>query len=313
MLDVLAITIPFFAMIFLGAGGKALGSAGGFINDDGAKMLSRFAFYVALPPFMFLSVASNDAVEFFNFGFVWRYELATIIIFGVSGLIGRRAFALSRKEAGIFGLNTAYPNYGYIGVPMVIMAFGEEAALPMGLMLFADTVVLLGMTAFFISGEGANPIKVMGNIYKTMTRNPLVLSVVAGLIFASSGLEMPSIIEKVLELLAGAAAPSALFALGATMYGQPIRGVAEQIGSISLIKLFIQPLLVAILFLGVPGQDMLWVKVAIIAACLPVAANVYMLAEVYGTYVSRTASSVLASTVLATFSVPMILYLVTLL
>lgn len=309
MLDVLAITIPFFAMIFLGAGGKAIG----FINEDGAKMLSRFAFFVALPPFMFLSVASNNVTEFFNFGFLWRYEVTTIIIFAVSGLIGRGLFALSRKEAGIFGLNNAYPNYGYIGIPMTIMAFGEEAALPMGLMLFADTVVLLGMTAIFIAGDGRNPFKVLGNILLTMAKNPLVQSVVAALIYASSGVEMPALLERLLELLAGAAAPAALFALGATMYGQPIRAAAGQISSVSLIKLIIHPALVAALFLLIPGQDILWVKVAIMAACLPVAANVYMLSQVYETYVGRTASSVLASTVLATFTVPVILYLVTLL
>ena len=309
MLDVLAITIPFFAMIFLGAGGKAIG----FISDDGAKMLSRFAFFVALPPFMFLSVASNDPADFFNLGFLWRYEVATIIIFGVSGLLGRILFGLSRREAGIFGLNNTYPNYGYIGVPMAIMAFGEEAALPMGLMLFADTVVLLGMTAIFIAGDGQNPWRVLGNILTTMAKNPLVQSVVAGLIFASSGLAMPSVLGRLLELLAGAAAPSALFAFGATMYGQPIRGAVGQISTISVIKLMIHPALVAALFIMIPGQDILWVKVAIIAACLPVAANVYMLSQVYESYVWRTASSVLASTVLATFTVPVILYLVYLL
>ena len=74
MLDVLAITIPFFAMIFLGAGSKAIG----FITDDGTVMLSRFAFFIALPPFLFLNVASNDPAAFFNLGFLWRYEVATI-------------------------------------------------------------------------------------------------------------------------------------------------------------------------------------------------------------------------------------------
>ena len=306
MLDVLAITIPFFAMIFLGAGSKAIG----FITDDGTVMLSRFAFFIALPPFLFLNVASNDPAAFFNLGFLWRYEVATIVIFGLSGLLGRYIFALSRREAGIFGLNNAYPNYGYIGIPMVIMAFGEEAALPMGLMLFADTMVLLGMTSIFIAGDGQNPIKVLGNILKTMAKNPLVQSVVAGLLWAYSGLEMPSVLDRLLNLLAGAAAPSALFALGATVYGQPIKGAMGQIGSVSLIKLIIHPLLVAGLFLLIPGMDILWVKVAIIAACLPVAANVYMLSQVYTAYVGRTASSVLFSTMLATFTVPIILYLV---
>jgi predicted permease len=309
MFDILAITIPFFALIFLGAGSKAIG----FVGDDGARILSNFAFFVALPAFMFLAVASNNAADFFNLSFLWRYELATILIFGLSGLTAHYIFALSRKEAGIFGLNSAYPNYGYIGVPLVIMAFGEEAALPMGLMLFADTVVLLGMTALFIAGYGQNPLKILWNILLTMTRNPLLLSVLAGLAFAASGLKLPAVMDNLLVLLAGAAAPTALFALGATMYGQPIRNAAGQIGTISLIKLIIHPALVAAFFVLIPGMDPLWGKVAIVASCLPVAANVYMLSQVYNTYVGRTASSVLASTTLATFTLPLILYFVYLL
>ena len=104
MLDVLAID-TIFCHDFPRRRGKAIG----FISDDGAVTLSKFAFFVALPPFMFLSVASNDPAEFFNLSFLWRYELATILIFGISGILARSLFLLSRKEAGIFGLNTAYP------------------------------------------------------------------------------------------------------------------------------------------------------------------------------------------------------------
>jgi predicted permease len=305
MLEILAITVPFFAMIFLGAGGKAAG----FIDNDGAVVLSRFAFFVPLPAFMFLAVGNNNPADFFNFSFVWRYELATIAIFVVSAVFARTAFALSRQEAGIFGLNSTYPNYGYIGVPMTIMAFGEEAALPMGLMLFADTIVLLGLTAIFIA-DGRNPLKTLWNILLILIKNPLLLSVLAGLGFAASGLTLPSVIDRLLVLLAGAAAPTALFALGATIYGQPIRKGAGQIGTVSFIKLLIHPALVAVLFLLIPGMDIVWVQTAIVASCLPVAANVYILSQAYNTYIGRTASSVLASTVLATFTVPLILYFV---
>ena len=306
MIDILAITIPFFAMIFLGS----IGKASGFISELGTEALSKFAFFVALPPFMFLAIASNDPANFFNLSFLWRYELATIIIFGISGLGARTIFRLARHEAGIFGLNTAYPNYGYIGIPMTIMAFGPDAALPMGLLLFADTIVLLAMTSIFVAGEGQNLLKIIANILITMAKNPLIQAVVAGLLFAASGLEMPSVIDRLLNLLAGAAAPSALFALGATIYGQPVRSALAQISAVSFVKLLIHPALVATLFLLVPGIDPLWAKVAIIASCLPVAANVYMLSQVYQSYITTTASSVLVSTLLATFTVPVILYLV---
>lgn len=306
MFDVLAISIPFFGLIFLGTAARSVN----FCDESGARLLSKFAFLIALPPFLFYHIASNNPAEFFNLGFLWRYELITIVVFGASGIIARLFFGLSRDESGIFGLNTAYPNYGYMGVPLVILAFGEEAALPMGLMLFADTVVLLGMTALFVSGEGSNIFIILWRILVTMAKNPLLQSVVAGLLFASSGLTMPVVMERFVLLLAGAAAPAALFALGATLYGQPLRAAAGEISVITFMKLIIHPVLVAAVFLLIPGQDPLWIKTAIMAACLPVAANVFMLSQFYDAYTGRTASSILASTVLATFTVPVILYLV---
>ena len=305
MLEVLTISIPFFALIFLGYGARRAD----FCNADGAALLSRFAFFVALPPLLFLSVAANDPADILNWGFIWRYELATIIMFLLAALVARIFFPLSREEQGIFGLNAAYPNYGYMGVPLSIMAFGDAAALAAGLILLADTIVLLGLTACFVSKEGGSIIKAIGGIALTMVKNPLLLSVVAGLLFAASGLVLPQVALNLMELLANAAPPVALFALGATLHGQKFSGVWGEIGSLSLLKLVLHPLLVACLFLMVPGQGEIWVNVAILSACLPVAANVFMLSHVYGAYTGRTATTILITTAIATFTVPVVLYM----
>ena len=110
-------------------------------------------------------------------------------------------------------------------------------------------------------------------------------------------------------MLADAAPPVALFALGATLYGQPIRAAAAEVSVIGLFKLVIHPLLVAALFLLIPGQDIVWIKVAILSACLPVAANVFMLADHYQTYAGRSASAIFVSTLLASLTVPVVLYI----
>jgi len=309
MLDVLSLSIPFFALIFLGLGARFIS----FCDENGAKLLSQFAFFVALPPFMFINIAKSDAREILNWGFVWRYEAGTIIVFLLSVVIGRFFFRLTRSETGIFGLNSVYPNYGYMGVPLAILAFGEAAALPMALILLADTVVLLGMTSIFVSKEGQGGLDVIWQIARTMVRNPLMISVVGGLVFSASGLAMPLVADRFINMLAGAAAPVALFALGATLYGQPIRSAMAELNTLTFIKLLVHPWLIAFLFLFFPGQDNLWVKVAIVSSCLPVAANVFMLSHVYGAYTGRTASTIFLSTMVATLTVPIILYLVFLL
>ena len=304
MLDVLNISIPFFALIFLGFGAHAIG----FIDVAGARTMSKFAFFVTLPPFMFLKITASDPAAILNWGFVWRYESSTILIYLTAALIAQLLFRLGRLESGIFGLNVAYPNYGYIGIPLAILAFGDEAALPMALILFADTIVLLTLTACFVSGKEGGPVAAIKRISFTMIANPLVIAVLAGLLFSASGLILPKIPQQFGTLLAGAAAPVALFALGATLFGQPVRAAAAEVSAISLLKLILHPLLVALFFLGLPGQEPLWVKVAILSSCLPVAANVFMLANHYGSYTGRTASAILMSTALASATVPIILY-----
>mgnify|MGYP001441509500 FL=1 len=304
MLDVLNISIPFFALIFLGFGAHAIG----FIDVAGARTMSKFAFYVTLPPFMFLKITASDPAAILNWGFIWRYESSTILIYLTAALIARLLFRLGRLESGIFGLNVAYPNYGYMGIPLAILAFGDEAALPMALILFADTIVLLTLTACFVSGNGGGPVAAVKRISFTMIANPLVIAVLAGLLFSASGLILPKIPQQFGTLLAGAAAPVALFALGATLFGQPVRAAAAEVSTISLLKLILHPLLVALFFLGLPGQEPIWVKVAILSSCLPVAANVFMLANHYGAYTGRTASAILMSTALASATVPIILY-----
>ena len=304
MFDVLNISIPFFALIFLGFGAHAIG----FIDVAGARTMSKFAFYVTLPPFMFLKITASDPAAILNWGFIWRYESSTILIYLTAALIAQLLFRLGRLESGIFGLNVAYPNYGYMGIPLAILAFGDEAALPMALILFADTIVLLTLTACFVSGNEGGPVATIKRISFTMIANPLVIAVLAGLLFSASGLILPKIPQQFGTLLAGAAAPVALFALGATLFGQPVRAAAAEVSAISLLKLILHPLLVALFFLGLPGQEPLWVKVAILSSCLPVAANVFMLANHYGAYTGRTASAILVSTALASATVPIILY-----
>ena len=305
MLEVLAISVPFFALIFMGLAAHAWG----FCNAEGATLLSRYAFYVALPPFLFLKIAANDPADILNWGFIWRYEAATVAIFLLAAGLARVFFRLSRGEMGIFGLNATYPNYGYIGVPLCILAFGDEAALPLGLIMLVDTIVLLALTSVFVSDGGGGLLRALGRMAATMARNPLLQSVVLGLAFGATGWHMPVIADRLLVMLAGAAAPVALFALGATLYGQPVRSAAGELGAVSLVKLVLHPLLVAALFIMLPGQGEVWVKSAITAACLPTAANAYILAQVYGAYAGRTASSIFLSTVLATATLPVVLYM----
>ena len=115
---------------------------------------------------------------------------------------------------------------------------------------------------------------------------------------------------KTLDMVADAAPAVALFALGATVYGQPLKNAAGELTAISVARLVIHPALMAVFFLALPGVEPLWIKAALISACLPVAANVFVLSDNYGGYAGRSASAILVTTVIASVTVPVALYLI---
>ena len=308
--DILSLTIPFFGIILLGAFSRS----SGFFDEQAGRILARFAFFVVLPAFMFVSITSAPVSEVANPHFILRYEAVTIIIFALGIVFATRALRLSGRSSGIFALNATYPNYGYIGVPLAILAFGEGAVVPMSLILVCDSIMLLLLTAIFTRDKGSGDLSsALVQMLRSMSRNPLLLSVLTGFIFSASGLTLPQMPIFFLDMLAGAAAPTALFALGITLVGQPIRSARAELGTITILKLVIHPLLMAAVMLTMPGLDMLWIQTAILFACLPVAANVFALSEFYQAYSGRTATSIMLTTLIASVSVPATLYALTML
>ncbi|MDG1030136.1 MAG: AEC family transporter, partial [Alphaproteobacteria bacterium] len=308
--DILSLTIPFFGIILLGAFSRS----SGFFDEQAGRILARFAFFVVLPAFMFVSITSAPVSEVANPHFILGYEAVTIIIFGLGIVFATRILGLAGRSSGIFALNATYPNYGYIGVPLAILAFGEGAVVPMSLILVCDSIMLLLLTAIFTRDKGSGDLSsALVQMLRSMSRNPLLLSVLTGFIFSASGLTLPKMPIFFLDMLAGAAAPTALFALGITLVGQPIRSARAELGTITILKLVIHPLLMAAVMLTMPGLDVLWIQTAILFACLPVAANVFALSEFYQAYSGRTATSIMLTTLIASVSVPATLYALTML
>ena len=308
--DILSLTIPFFGIILLGAFSRS----SGFFDEQAGRILARFAFFVVLPAFMFVSITSAPVSEVANPHFILGYEAVTIIIFGLGIVFATRILGLAGRSSGIFALNATYPNYGYIGVPLAILAFGEGAVVPMSLILVCDSIMLLLLTAIFTRDKGSGDLSsALVQMLHSMSRNPLLLSVLTGFIFSASGLTLPKMPIFFLDMLAGAAAPTALFALGITLVGQPIRSARAELGTITILKLVIHPLLMAAVMLTMPGLDVLWIQTAILFACLPVAANVFALSEFYQAYSGRTATSIMLTTLIASVSVPATLYALTML
>ena len=308
MYAVLSITIPFFAIIFLGTFFRFIN----IFDNNSSVILTKFALFVTLPPFIFINILQASQISsIFDLNFIIRFEIITLFILFIIFLIGKFYLKNSKKESSILALNAAYPNYGYMGIPLCILAFGEVASIPISLILLVDTIVLLSFTSFFVTREKYNNffyevIKFFINLIK----NPILFSVYLAFLFIIFNIEINNIAFKFLEILSYAATPTALFAIGINLYNKFSRKSYNQILLISLFKLFIHPLFIFLIFYIFPSDiDIIWIKVAIICSALPVAGNVFAMSIYYNSLINTTSSSILITTVLSTFTVPIILFL----
>ena len=307
MQTVLSITIPFFSIIFLGTFFRATK----VFNEEASKIITKFAFFVTLPPYVFLNIVKSSNTNIFQWDFIIRFEIVTILIITFSFLFSKFVFKYKNREASLFSLNSSYPNYGFLGIPLCILAFGENAAIPISMILFADTIILLTFITFFASNSKEEKIyKKLFFILINMIKNPLLVAVLIGFIFVIFNIPIYSLIYKVLNILSVAAPPTLLFALGIMLWNKINIKFVRLIATITIFRLIMHPLLVFCIFYFFPSSiPSLWINVAILSSCLPVAATAFAMAGYYETFIKETSSSILVTTILSTSSVTIILYL----
>ena len=306
MADVLNLTIPMFSLIGIGYLLRRIQ----FMSEQDGTVLSKFAFYILLPPLMFTSILSGDASKSLNINFIFSYEIITISIFVLTYLLGV-LIKLKTMEKAIFGLNAAYPNYGYIGVPLCILAFGAEAAIPLALILLADTFVLLTTLIFYKLTETRKTSlrELSKEIIQRFIYNPLMMSVFVAFIFSTVDIKIVTAIDRTLSIVAASATAVALIALGVSLNVTSIKNQKSVLFFITVIKLIVHPILIFIVFQFQTNIDPKWVKTAIVCASLPVAANVFVLANYYKNFESESAAAITITTIVSSITVTITLLL----
>ena len=304
MQTILNTALPFFALIFCGYG------AGRFrlLSEASIAGVNAFVFYFALPTFLFNLVAASQLKNILNGSFVAAYLSAGFSVFVVAALLGRLLFKVQSGEAALQGSAAVLGNTGYMGLPLVAAVFGEEAAIPLVLGLTLEVTLIIPFTIALVEatkGPGGWS-RVPSSVTGALARNPLIVAIFAGALISAIGLGLPTPVENFTDLLGGTAGPCALFALGATLAGRSLSAGLGEVSYMTSFKLFVHP---SAMWLTTQLFDVapLWAAVAVLGASLPVAANVFILARQYDTYVDRISSAILLSTVVSVVTVSTLL------
>jgi malonate transporter len=299
MLAVLSQTLPFFAIIALGYGaGKR-----GFFTPEATAYLTKFVFYFALSAMLFRFSANLAFSDIFLPGAMLAYLWATGVVYLLVTCV-----ALIRKlnveEAAVEAQCGTIGNVGFLGIPMLVLLLGDGAVVPVMLVLTVDLIVFGSLIVILITGsrDGRVSPAVLVTVGKGLMANPMIVSIVLGLVWSATGIPIPGPMNSFLGTLGAAATPGALFAIGASLATKSAERL--QIAAwLSFSKLVLHPLAVAFAVLVLIPVEPYVAGVMIAAAALPTAGNVYILAAHYGVAPARVSATILISTALSILTV----------
>ncbi|MDP9437313.1 MAG: AEC family transporter, partial [Actinomycetota bacterium] len=206
MQSILNNALPFFALILCGYAAGRLD----LLTATATAGVNTFVFFFALPALLFSLMSSSPIAEVLNVPFIGAYVLASLAVFGLAVAGGRLLFDVGRGEAAIQGLAAVLPNTGYMGLPLAIAVFGREAAVPLVVGLTLDGVLLIPLGILLIEsekGQGESPMRTALATFPNLARNPLIVSIFAGLAASAVGFTPPTPVNNFLDLLGAAAGP----------------------------------------------------------------------------------------------------------
>ncbi|MCY4147810.1 MAG: AEC family transporter [Gammaproteobacteria bacterium] len=306
MTDIFLQLLPFFAL--LGCGYIAVWT--GLLSDSAIASLTRFVFYFALSAMLFNFASDLPISYIFDRQLVLAYSSASLALYFIMTLIGRLR-GCNIEESAIEAQCGVIGNTGFLGLPVLVLMFGDRAAAPIMLTLSVDLVLFGSLVVAIISAnrDGRLSPVVFVTISKGLLKNPMILAMVFGLLWSLLGLPKPGPLANFLDLLGAAATPCALFAIGGSLVAKTAERVSVA-GWISFAKLVLHPIFVVIATLWIFEVDPFLAAIVIASSSMPVAGNIYILAEHYQVAPHRVSSSILFSTIFSIVTLTLVIGLV---
>jgi hypothetical protein len=331
MIDLLLLFVPFFALVLMGWGAARTG----VLPLVGIGAMNSFVLYFGLSAMVFRLAASGALHQTGLLGLLLAYGVAGSVITALALTWAARQ-GLSRRDGGLAALTTAFPNTGFLGLPLLTGLLGPQAVGPVAATVLVDVLLLSSLCLAWAHSDhhqASEERRAIQTSLKGALRNPLLWSMGLGMAAAELRLSLPHPVDEVLRLLAQSATPVALFTLGAMLARSQLarvtaahrdadsesdasesadkaaagastvkaRVAAPAVWLPTLLKLGLHPALVwgagqllgSVLGLAVPTAGLL---VLTMAAALPSASNVSMLAEREGADTGLVARIILWTT-----------------
>ena len=300
------VVVPVFGVVFTGY----LAGRLGVLGPDFAAALNRFVFHFALPPALFIFMARAPVDQIFNWPFIGAFVGGALPTLFIGLVVGRLWLRHDVATLSIAGLTAVQANAVYMGLPLLLMAYGQGGALPtiistlcVTLLFICGTIAILEATR----ASGSSSFGVAAQLVGTVLRNPLVISPLLGILFATTAMPLPKAVSNYLDLMAASVGPAALFALGLSLIERELMGNANEVMWLTALKLIVNPMFTLALVTYVFAMDPVWSSAAVVPSAMPTGANAYVIAQQYNAHVETVSSTIVVSTGMSVITISLLL------
>ena len=299
---ILGVTVPFFALILFGY----VAARRRWVPPEAVPAFNGFLLWFAVPAMLFRFSAGTPFQEITNGRYVLAWGVAGILVLLLVTFLAWRLLRERLRDAAFYGLTAAVANAGFLGVPLLVALLGTRAAAPAILAIVSDLVIVGSIGLVLAEMDGATRSGWREDARDAMARillNPFVISMILGATFSGMGWTLATPFAEIVKLLADAAGPCALFAIGLSLV-RPDAPLKSPILALPVAaKLLLHPLVVWVAMRAF-GLDDFTTTVAVLVAALPSAGWVFIFALRYEADAGRVSAAILWTTALAfvTFS-----------
>lgn len=291
MLDLFMIVFPVFGLIGIGY----LARRTGFVSERMGEGLSEFVFSLSVPCLIFRTLVKAEIPAVQPWGYWVSYFAGVAVVWLLSTLIGRHFFGIKGVSSVVAGFSAGQANTVFVGVPMILKAYGDEGAVPLFLLLAVHLPVTMTLATVLAEGRQASPLVIL----RRLATHPIVIGILAGSALRPLAHSVPTPLWQIVDLLASAAVPCALISMGIALRRYGMKMGWKLPTAISVLKLVVHPLVVLLLATYVFEMPPVWAGVAVLFASCPSGINAYLFAERYNEGVALASSAVTLSTALA--------------
>ncbi|OAF14791.1 transporter [Bradyrhizobium centrolobii] len=304
-MEVASLVLPVFAIIVTGW----LAGALGYLSRSLADALVHFAYNVAMPALLIVTIAQEPARNLLEWRFLLAFGGGSLLCFALVFLVVRARSEHDIASSTIYGMTAAMTNTGFVALPILHAIYGQPAVLPAAVATVFVAAVMFPITVILLERRDARgPSAHAAGLVKQILLNPMVLSTLIGLVWAITGLPIPAPVAAYLNMIAAALTPCALLAIGLGLSVEGLRSKLTATFALATVKLVIMPLIVYGLCV-VSGLNPLYTVAAVVCAAVPTAKTVYVLAHEHKVEEALVAATVSITTMLSVGTLLVALYL----